>query len=146
MSLILYPQENNKLAIVYPAAGVPLEEVVATAVPAETEYAVVDNMDSLDIVDGLFDAYEFAMGGAVFNAAKGKEIQRGRWRAARKPLFEALDVLALRALEAGSHGPYGAYGTYEEIVAAKQALRDVTLTPLPEDAAGIWATWPAILS
>jgi len=33
-----------------------------------------------------------------------------------------------------------------EIVAAKQALRDVTLTPLPDDLAGIKATWPDILN
>ena len=33
-----------------------------------------------------------------------------------------------------------------EIISAKQALRDVTLTTLPDDLAGIKATWPDILN
>ena len=33
-----------------------------------------------------------------------------------------------------------------KIIAAKQALRDVTLTQLPDDLAGIKATWPDILN
>jgi len=33
-----------------------------------------------------------------------------------------------------------------EIIASKQALRDVTLTELPDDLEGIKAVWPDILN
>ena len=46
----------------------------------------------------------------------------------------------MKAVEAGNEAKKA------EIVTAKQALRDVTLTPLPNDLAGIKATWPDILN
>lgn len=136
MSLIIYPQPDNKLAIVYPAAGVPIEQVIATAVPPETEYLLVNEVN---LVNELFDAYEFSLTGPAFNPAKGQEIQRNRWREARKPLLEALDVEYMRALERNDTA------AAEAIAASKEALRDVTNHPLPNDPEGILATWPEIL-
>ena len=70
---------------------------------------------------------------------KAKDIQRDVWRRLRKPKLAALDLAFMRALEAGD------LETQTEIVEEKQALRDVTLTPLPDDADGIRETMPEIL-
>lgn len=70
---------------------------------------------------------------------KAKDIQRDVWRKLRKPKLAALDLAFMRALEAGDTE------TQAEIVEEKQALRDVTLAVLPDDAYGIRETMPEIL-
>lgn len=72
---------------------------------------------------------------------KAKEIQIERWRIARKPLLEKLDVEYMIALEQ-ENGV-----RMSEIKAKKQALRDVTKTDLskiatPEE---LKTVWPEIL-
>jgi hypothetical protein len=77
----------------------------------------------------------------IINPDKAKAIWKNRWRAARKPLLEKLDVEFMRAVESADGARQA------EIAAQKQALRDVTLTPIdgttPE---AIKAVWPAILN
>lgn len=73
------------------------------------------------------------------NTAKAQEIWKNRWRAARLAELERLDVEFMRALEAGD------VATQERVKAQKQALRDVTKMPLPEDPEQIKAVWPEIL-
>jgi hypothetical protein len=53
--------------------------------------------------------------------SKAREIHKARLRALREPLLRALDVQFMKALEAGL--------PTEEIVAKKEALRDVTEDP-----------------
>ena len=139
MSIILYPQENNKLAVVYPTGEASISQLIATAVPPGSAYLVVEE---LAIFDPLFDAYDFsAETGAVFNPEKAAAIQRNRWREARKPLLRSLDIDFLKADEQGDTEAQAA------IAAQKQALRDVTLSPIEStDPEGIYNTWPAILS
>jgi hypothetical protein len=55
------------------------------------------------------------------NMNKARDIHRARLREARAPLFAALDVAFQRAMESGADTA--------EIVAKKQALRDVTKDP-----------------
>ena len=74
------------------------------------------------------------------NLDKAKEIWLNDYRIARTPLLAALDVDFMRAVEAED------LELKKEIASKKQALRDVTLTPLPDDLAGIKATWPDILN
>jgi hypothetical protein len=58
------------------------------------------------------------------NIDKAKNIWKDKWREARKPLLNALDVEFVRALESGD------IVKQYEISAKKQALRDVTQTPI----------------
>ena len=77
----------------------------------------------------------------IINPDKAKAIWKDKWREARKPLLAQLDVEFMRAVEAGNPAKQA------EIATKKQALRDVTLTPIngttPEE---IKAVWPEVLS
>ena len=61
------------------------------------------------------------------NIDKAKAIKRDTFRAERAPKLEALDVAFVRALEQGDTAECA------RIAAEKQALRDVTKQPLPDD-------------
>jgi len=74
------------------------------------------------------------------NIDKAKDIKRDQFRIARKPLLEALDVAFVRALEQGDAAAQAS------IAAQKQALRDVTDLPLPDDINELKAFVPPALS
>ena len=74
------------------------------------------------------------------NIDKAKEIKRDQFRVLRKPLLESLDVAFVRALEVGDAAAQAS------IAAEKQALRDVTKVPLPDDVEALKAFIPEILS
>jgi hypothetical protein len=132
---ITYPQPNGQVAVVIPTGNV---NDAIKDVPAGTEYKIVE---SVDIDNDYFNAYEFdAETGAKVNIDKAKAIHLDKFRAARSPKLQKLDIEFMKAVEANDEVKKA------EIVAAKQALRDVTLTPLPDDLAGIKATWPDILN
>lgn len=73
------------------------------------------------------DAWRVVNGTCTVDMAQAREIHRKKLRAMREPLLAKLDVDYLRAMERGA-------GT-TEIVAAKQALRDVTEDPAIDAAA-----------
>ena len=78
----------------------------------------------------------------TINLDKAKNIQKNRWREARKPLLTQLDTEFMRAVESGDTVKQ------QQIAAKKQALRDVTTTDLssvttPEELKNVW---PDILS
>jgi hypothetical protein len=115
-----------------------IEEIAAKDVPAGLPYKIVE---SLDIESDYFDAYEFdGNTGAVVNIAKAKAIHLDKFRAARTPKLQALDVAYSRADESGD------VAKKAEIAVQKQALRDVTKIELPNDLAAIKNTWPEILT
>jgi hypothetical protein len=133
--LITYPQPNGQVAVVIPTGDV---NNAIKDVPAGVEYKIVE---SVDIDNDYFNAYEFdAESGAKVNIEKAKAIHLDKFRAARAPKLQKLDIDFMKAVEANDEEKKA------EIIAAKQALRDVTLTPLPDDLAGIKATWPDILN
>lgn len=74
------------------------------------------------------------------NMDKARDIHKNAMRQARDPLFKALDVAYMVAIEQGLDA--------SDIVAKKQALRDVTADPAiaaaqtPEE---LKAVWPEIL-
>ena len=77
----------------------------------------------------------------TINMAKARDIQRAKMREAREPLFKSLDVAYMVAIERG-------FDT-AEIVAKKQALRDVTADPALEAAQNVEelkAVWPSVLN
>ena len=132
---ITYPQPNGQVAIVIPTGDV---NDAIKDVPEGVEYKIVE---SVDIDNDYFNSYEFdAELGAKVNIEKAKAIHLDKFRAARSPKLQKLDIDFMKAVEANDEVKKA------EIVAAKQALRDVTLTPLPDDLAGIKATWSDILN
>jgi hypothetical protein len=139
MPFITYPQENGQVAVLIPAdPSLSIEEIAAKDVPAGVAYKIVD---SLNIDDAYFNAYEFHPdNGAQVNIDKAKAIHLDKWRAARAPKLSALDIAYTRADEAGDTAKKS------EIAAQKQALRDVTKTPLPDTLEEIKAVWPDILN
>jgi hypothetical protein len=135
MSFITYPQPNGQVAVVIPTGDVSL---AIKDVPEGVEYKIVE---SVDIDNDYFNAYEFdAELGAKVNIEKAKAIHLDKFRAARAPKLAKLDIDFMKAVEANDEEKKA------EIIAEKQALRDVTLTPLPDDLEGIKATWPDILN
>jgi hypothetical protein len=133
--LITYPQPNGQVAVVIPTGDV---NDAIKDVPAGVEYKIVE---SVDIDNDYFDAYEFdAELGAKVNIEKAKAIHLDKFRSARKPKLDKLDIEFMKAVEANDDAKKSA------IIADKIALRDVTLTALPDDLAGIKATWPEVLN
>jgi hypothetical protein len=131
---ITYPQPNGQVAVVIPTGDV---NDAIKDVPAGVEYKIVE---FVDIDNDYFNAYEFdAELGAKVNIEKAKAIHLDKFRSARAPKLQKLDIDFMKAVEANNEVKKAA------IIADKQALRDVTLTPLPDDLAGIKATWPDIL-
>lgn len=132
---ITYQQPNGQVAIIIPTGDV---NDAIKDVPKGVEYKIVE---SVDIDSDYFNAYEFdAESGAKVNIEKAKAIHLDKFRAARKPKLAKLDIDFMKAVETNDEEKKA------EIIAAKQALRDVTLNPLPDDLAGIKATWPDILN
>jgi hypothetical protein len=132
---ITYPQPNGQVALIVPTGNV---NDAIKDVPEGVEYKIIE---SVEIDNEYFNAYEFdAELGAKVNIDKAKAIHLDKFRSARAPKLAKLDIDFMKAVEAGDEAKKA------EIIAAKQALRDVTLTPLPNDFAGIKATWPEILN
>ena len=132
---ITYPQPNGQVAVVIPTGDV---NSAIKDVPEGVEYKIVE---SVDIDNDYFNAYEFdAELGAKVNIEKAKAIHLDKFRTARKPKLDKLDIDFMKAVEANDESAKAA------IIADKIALRDVTLTELPDDLAGIKATWPEVLN
>ena len=132
---ITYPQPNGQVAVIIPTGDV---NSAIKDVPEGVEYKIVE---SVDIDNDYFNAYEFdAELGAKVNIEKAKAIHLDKFRAARAPKLSALDIEYMKAVESNDEAKKAA------VAADKQALRDVTMTTLPDDLTGIKATWPEILN
>jgi len=136
MKCIIYPQENNKLAIIYPIqnSNFSYSDIIKKTIPENTEYAFLNNDIKID--QYFFDAYEYKEGKAVLNLDKAKEIQKNKWREKRKKLFEKFDIEFMLALEQGD------VEKQKIIALKKQELRDVTKIELPDDPEYIKEFWP----
>ena len=77
----------------------------------------------------------------IVNPDKAKAIWKDKWREARKPLLASLDIEFMKAVELADTSKQA------EIASQKQALRDVTNTPIlgttPEE---IKSVWPEVLN
>ena len=73
------------------------------------------------------------------NITKAKAIKLDQLRADRAPKLAALDLAFMRAVEQGD------LLAQASIAAEKQALRDVTKQPLPDDVAALKDFKPEIL-
>jgi hypothetical protein len=135
MNQLLIHKEGDLLAVTRPVGTTTIEQLVES-LPPGTLYVVINAADLPK--DRYFrDAWTLGETGIVVDIEKAKDIQRDHWRRLRKPKLDALDLDFMRALEAGQ--------STTEIVAAKNALRDVTDTELSGSLADIKANIPAIL-
>lgn len=136
MTIIIYNEpDTNATCVVYPAPGVAIETVIASAVPQGATHMV---MDEADLPDRYFrNAWTFDGASVDVDIEAAKEIQREHWRALRKSKMAALDLEFMRAIEQGL--------PTTDIAAAKNALRDVTDTPLTGTLDDIKNNIPAIL-
>jgi hypothetical protein len=134
MNIIIY-QDQDGVAVIHPAEGTTVEQMVA-AVPVGAPYAAMQHEDLPE--DRYFrEAWTLGETGLVVDIEKAKDIQRDHWRRLRAPKLAALDEAFMRALEEGQ--------STAEIVAAKNALRDVTETELSGSLEEIKANIPTIL-
>lgn len=138
MKQVIIYQTEDGVAVVHPSGRIPIEEVAAKDVPEGVSFTIID-ADSLP--DRYFrEAWRFdGPTGVKVNMNAAKDVQRNRWRRLRAPKLAALDVDFMQALEETGTAKKN------EIKAKKQALRDVTLTELPDDLEAIKNTIPEIL-
>ncbi|MFZ0615416.1 MAG: hypothetical protein WAN16_03075 [Chthoniobacterales bacterium] len=134
MPFIIYPQQDNKLAVIIPTGDV---NDCIKDVPAETPYAIVDSLEGVD--NDYFDGFVYSEGEAVADIAACKSIHLDKFRAARKPKLQKLDVDYMKAIETEDSVKAA------EIAVQKQELRDVTKIPLPDTLPEIKETWPSCL-
>jgi hypothetical protein len=135
MPFIIYPQSDNKLAVIIPCGDV---NDAIKDVPSETPYAIVDSLEGVD--NDYFNGFVYEDGEAVADIAACKEIHLDKFRAARAPKLASLDVQYMKAIEVEDSVKAS------QIAIAKQELRDVTKLPLPDTLPEIKATWPNILT
>ena len=135
---------NNKVGFVgiSPEYSNNINLIIEKDIPKDCNYLIIDG--DIDI-DPIFTGAVFGKLSKTneiildYDLDKAKNICIEFYRKSRTPLLEKLDIDFMKALEANDEAKKA------EIVAAKQALRDVTLTPLPDDLEEIKATWPDIL-
>jgi hypothetical protein len=113
------------------------EEAINLIVPKGCENYCVVKTD--DFVPAFARAYSLRECKVTIDIEAAKEIQRDKFRTAREPIFKKLDLEYFRADEQGD------LGLKKKIAERKQKLRDVTLTPLPDDLFELSKTWPDIL-
>lgn len=137
MNNVIIFQDGAELCVIHPAEGTTMEHLVEV-VPAGADYIALDVADLPE--DRYFrDAWKLVGGALTIDIEIAKEVQRDHWRRLRRPKLLALDIAFIQALEAGDTVAQA------DIAAQKTALRDVTLTELPNDLTGIRFTIPAIL-
>lgn len=72
--VIIYPQENGSVAVVYPTGELAIEEVCRKDVPAGVPYKVVDSADLPEQYNEFFNAWE-----ADFSNPDGHGIGHQAW-------------------------------------------------------------------
>jgi hypothetical protein len=131
---IVYISEDG-LNVITPAPGIPIEDCIKN-VPDGLGYKIV-SVSEVPSDRSFRNAWEIQGEKIAVNMTKAVEIQQDRLRVERQPLLESLDVAFMKALEAGDAK------MREDIVARKQALRDVTnhpallLAKTPEELKGV---------
>jgi hypothetical protein len=109
--IIIYPTDEGGVAIVVPTGELPIEEVLAKDVPANSQAEIVDV--SVIPSDRTFrGAWEKSGKAVVTNLNKAKGITHEKRRAARTEEFKPLDIESTIPSKAA------------QAEAARQAIRD----------------------
>jgi hypothetical protein len=116
MQVIIYSQDNGRLAVCTPTGELPIEKVQAKDTPSDS--VIVDSSSLPNEHSEFFNAWELNGSTVTVNLTKAKEITKDRLRAERTPLLQVQDIAFQRALESNADTA--------AIVAEKQRLRDIT--------------------
>lgn len=138
MKTIIKKELNGFPSVTYPVGNLSIEECLELFTSDGLEYVIIDNL----YYDSEFfpNAYEFDKEvGVKLNLEKAKEVQKNKWREARKKRFEKLDLQFMLSLEKGD------VELQKTISNKKQELRDITNTFLSDDLEEIKITYPNIL-
>lgn len=135
--VIIYTEQDGNVCVIHPAEGRPIEESLRF-VPEGCPHQIVDK-EVLPADRYFRAAWRSAPGGVDIDIEAAKECQRNVWRKLREPKLKALDLEVMKAVERGDAKKRGA------VADQKDALRDVTKLPLPDDLAAIRNTIPEIL-
>ena len=138
--VVLHKGSNDQLNLTFPANDdfSPLI-VERLQVDSETDFVILNREELDNDTYEYLGAFKFINGSVIYVPEKMKEIQKNKFRIARKPILEKLDIEYMRALENNN------VVKQQEIASMKQQLRDITDIPLPEDLVSIKNTWPSIL-
>jgi hypothetical protein len=144
MNVIVYnPIETAQVYVCFPVEQDITSPSFIKDIPQGSQYSIIKHTDLPDN-DGLFitcriwdDTKENKINHDI---SKAKEIWKDKFREARKPILEKLDVEFMKALEAGDTQKQ------QEIASKKQDLRDITNISLPDDIEGIKKVWPSVLN
>lgn len=140
MKLITYPERGGVGVIIPSDHLLTIEEIAERDVPEGVSHLIVDNFDVHDIYDGYLPAFDYdEQAGPVVNLSKAKAIHLNKFRDARAPKLEALDIAFMRAVEQGDTAKQA------DIATQKKTLRDITKIPLPDTLPEIKKVWPDIL-
>lgn len=139
--VILHKGLGDKLAIIFPANDDFIPLIIKKLQDNNEIDFLILNKEELDSdTYEYLEAFNFINQSVVYVSDKMKEIQRNKFRIARKPILDKLDIDFMRAIERGDTQKQ------QEITSKKQQLRDITTISLPEDLVSIKNTWPEILN
>lgn len=152
MKVIVFRQDSGRISIAYPCGNCTTEHILKHNLPANVEHRICE-VDSLPKNKSFYDSWTFNNTAEpcpiTIDVGAAHEIQKNKWRKARNPILESLDVQWMRAMEAGNTN------LVNQLSLKKQTLRDVTLTPLPTRLQGesiddyskkLSAVWPECLN
>ena len=71
--------------------------------------------------------WDEVQGGPSIDIEKAKEIKKNEFRYLRNPLLEKLDILFMKSIEVDD------LELKQQVVAAKESLRNITLQEMPDD-------------
>lgn len=114
--VIIYQNDDGRLSIVYPVAGIPMEEVIAKSIPEGRPYKIIDS-SKLPARDEFRNAWKNIGSGIVFDLPVARELKMAKIREKRNEKLEETDIPMLKALERGE-----SVDTLKEL---RQRLRDL---------------------
>lgn len=138
--------DGTGVGILTPAQGVEgkaLQDVINETLQNKYGVRIIEHHELPQVPAALLGSLKMNVELKVVGVdlEKAKEIWKDEWRAARAPLLAKLDVDFIRALETNDASKLA------EIAAKKQALRDVTNTPINVfSAQDVVKVWPEILN
>lgn len=136
MAKIIAYSNNGKVGILIPASDFNLQDYGSANFE---NFIIID--DSELPADKTFRNSWVLGSGIEIDIESAKNEWKDKWRDARKPKLDLLDVEFIKAVESGN------LQKQSEISAKKQALRDVTLTPIPGTTPEeIKSVWPEVLN
>ena len=115
---IIYKDGDGVSVIAAMADAADINDIVEKDLPKGSDYKIVD-VSGIPEERVFREAWKYE-DGLYIDIDEAIKIQKDRWRKAREPLFEALDIEYMKASEEGDSEKI------KEISEKKQALRDVT--------------------